>query len=542
MQNQFLSVTSDPDSPDKTDPTFEIPKINRKLKMCEFKISDEQIIAAFGKIHNDSASGPDGIPAILLKECSSEFCAPFKTIWNESFALGKVPQFYKDAFINPLYKKGNRAHASNYRPVALTSHIVKTYERILRDVMVSYIEDNSILSDSQHGFRSGRSCLTELLGHFDDVLQGLTNNNDTDAIYLDFAKAFDKVDHDLLLKKLRRYGFPDQLLSWIESFLVGRTQCVVIEGVSSFVALVISGVPQGSVLGPLLFILFIDDMNGRVEFSTIRLFADDTRLLHTIDTYDNVRELQSDLYAVITWSRENNMHLHEDKFEVISHRYCPNSGMDMLPFNIENYVYALSSGDILYPVDKLRDLGVTVSSNLSWAIHISSVASIGRTMASWVFSAFMSRDQVTMITLYKSLVRNHLEYCCVLWHSRQIGQIQQLEAVQRTFTSKIWGFSHLNYWDRLKALGIMSLQRRRERYILIHMWKVLNGKSPNDSHIQFSSFSRRGIVAVIPPLVKNSSLHNQSLFDESFGVMGPRIWNSIPANLHQIGDQQQFRK
>ena len=146
-----------------------------------------------------------------------------------------------------------------------------------------------------------------------------------------------------------------------------------------------------------------------------------------------------------------------------------------------------------------------------------------------------------MLTLYKSLVRSHLEYCCVLWHSRQIGQIQQLEAVQRTFTSKIWGLSHLNYWDRLKALGIMSLQRRRERYILIHMWKVLNGKSPNDSHIRFAPASRRSIMAVVPPLVKNSSLHNQSLFDQSFGVMGPRLWNNIPASLHQIGDQQQFK-
>ena len=178
---------------------------------------------------------------------------------------------------------------------------------------------------------------------------------------------------------------------------------------------------------------------------------------------------------------------------------------------------------------------------MSWSAHISSLASTGRTMAAWVLSAFKSRDQTTMLTLYKSLVRSFLEYCCVLWHSRNIGEIQQLEAVQRTFTSKIWGVGHLHYWDRLKALGIMSLQRRRERYILIHMWKILNGKTPNDAHITFLPVSRRGIVAEVPPLVKKSSLHNQSLYDSSFGVMGPKLWNSIPASLHQIGDQQQFK-
>ena len=143
---------------------------------------------------------------------------------------------------------------------------------------------------------------------------------DTDAIYLDYAKAFDKVDHDLLLKKLHRYGFHEQLIAWIESFLTGRSQRVVVDGVSSLAALAISGVPQGSVLGPILFILFVNDMKDCVKYSIIRLFADDTRILKGIDSSENVQELQEDFFAVINWAHVNNMHLHEEKFLYVAHR------------------------------------------------------------------------------------------------------------------------------------------------------------------------------------------------------------------------------
>ena len=541
LQSQFSSVYSDPNSSDKVDPTFIPPSVQHPTELSEFDMTDEEIIAALKTIPKDAACGPDGIPAILLNECAAEFCEPFKIIWSESFALRTVPQFYKDTFINPIYKKGSKAHAANYRPVALTSHIVKTFERLLRDIMVRFIERNGILADNQHGFRPGRSCLTQLLGHFDDVIQGLANNKDTDAIYLDYAKAFDKVDHDLLLKKLRRYGFHEQLIAWIESFLTGRSQRVVVDGVSSFAGLAISGVPQGSVLGPILFILFVNDMKDCVKYSIIRLFADDTRILKGIDTCENVQELQEDLLAVINWARVNNMHLHEEKFQYIAHRFTKSSTLEILPFTTENFTYSLSDGTMLYPTHEVKDLGVNVTSDLSWAIHIATAAAKGRSMASWVFSAFLTRERSCMMILYKSLVRSHLEYCCVLWDPRNIGLIQQLEAVQRTFTSKIWGVSHLNYWDRLKALGLMSLQRRRERYALLHMWKILNNKCPNDAHISFLPISRSGILAKVPSLVRNSSCHNQSIYDQSFAVVGPTLWNSIPGHLHGIGEQQRFK-
>ena len=429
LQQQFSSVFSDPNCPDVEDPVFPPPEIGKPFRFQEFVLNEEDIISAIAKIPSDSASGPDGIPAILLKNCAEELAYPIKLIWSESFHLGIVPQFYKDTCITPLFKKGDRARAVNYRPVALTSHVIKIYERILRNAMVEFIEENQILCDNQHDFRSGRSCLTQLLSHIDDIVQGLASGVDTDAIYLDFAKAFDKVDHRLLLLKMNKLGIHEKVTKWVESFLSKRQQSVVVGGVSSFEVPIKSGVPQGTVLGPLLFIIFINDMKLSVKGSIIKLFADDTRILKHIVSTDDTLVLQSDLSSVIKWAKKNNMSLHEDKFELLIHRHNPQNLLLEHAFAVQCQTYEVSDGNLLYPVDKVKDLGIILSSDLSWGSHISTIASRARKVAAWVLSAFKTRNMLTMMTLYKSLVRSHLEYCCPLWNSCKTSETQEIEGV-----------------------------------------------------------------------------------------------------------------
>ena len=273
---------------------------------------------AIAEIKTDSAAGPDAIPAVLLKNCASSVALPLRLLWQRSFDLGLVPQIYKESLVCPLYKKGDRAKAINYRPVSLTSHIIKVFERVLRKIMARFIEKNGLISENQHGFRSGRSCLTQILAHYDDIYNGFINNEDTDSIYLDYAKAFDKVDHRLLILKLKRYSFHPNLVKWIESFLSNRFQRVIVGNAQSYKAPILSGVPQGTVLGPILFIIFINDLESRIEHSVVRFFADDTRVSKRITEEKDTVELQQDLEVVMKWSSESNMVQHEQEFEVLN--------------------------------------------------------------------------------------------------------------------------------------------------------------------------------------------------------------------------------
>jgi len=203
--------------------------------------------------------------------------------------------------------------------------------------------------------------------------------------------------HALLIKKLHIYGFNEKLIHWIESFLSSCTQRVVIDGASSIFALVLSGVPQGSVLGPLLFILFVNDMALRVKNSTVWLFADNTCLLRVIETLANVDELQEDLDEVIRWSKSNNMLLHEEKFEYVCHSYARNLVWKGMPFSAEFFIYNLSDSTLLTPTETVKDLGVIVISDLSWSIQISAMASKGRAMSAC--NIFWTCCQINLFTL-----------------------------------------------------------------------------------------------------------------------------------------------
>ena len=543
LQKQFRSVFSNPENASPEAVRFTEPSISREFHDSDLLFTEEDIQKAIDSIKPDAAAGPDGIPSTLLKACKTTISKPIFLLWSKSFNEGIVPSYYKNSFISPLYKKGSRAQAANYRPVSLTSHIIKIFERVLRQRIVHFLESNGLLCTQQHGFRSGHSCLTQLLHHFDEILQNFLNGDETDCIYLDYAKAFDKVDHSLLIKKMSKYGLHPKIVQWVDSFLSGRTQQVVVDGHLSFAALIISGVPQGTVLGPILFLIFINDITNCVSDSVIRCFADDTRLMRSISTCNDMLLLQHDLDRVVEWSLRNNMALHEDKFEYMAHS-CNKKNcnlMEQLPFIADMYHYSTSKG-MLNPVNCLRDLGVTVCSDLTWTTHIKTIADKARQKAAWVFSVFHTRNQETMVTLYKSLVRSLLEYCCPVWNPKKISDIQELEGVQRTFTSRIAGCQDLDYWERLLKLSLMSLQRRRERYIILHMWKILHGDVSNDLHIEFVSRPRTGIKAKVPCLRNGSAIGHQSLFDNSFAVMGPRLWNCLPVQINEIGTFDLFKQ
>ena len=544
LQNQYVKVFSNPQQADirKCLRSEGLPQ-GLAGSFSNISFTEKDIEEALGELDPYSAA-PDGdIPAKILTACKSQLAGPLARFWHESFMKGNIPEPLKMQQITPIFKKGDKTDPANYRPVSLTSHVMKTFERVFRKNLVKYLEDGNLLSANQHGFRKKRSCMTQLLSHVEKIYESLNNNEEVDVIYLDFAKAFDKVDHQVLLAKLERYGIGGHALAWLREFLLDRKQAVVVEGQRSSLMTVLSGVPQGTVLGPVLFVLYINDLLESIKSSNGLGFADDTKLIGAIKSMLGVAALQDDLNRVTEWSECNNMQLHEQKFEVLSYSLkCKEAKyLRELPLYPETSEYTTPRGHLISPKETVRDLGVYVSSSRSWGPHIENTVQGAQKMAAWALSAFRDRSVSVMLTLYKSMVRSKLEYCCPVWNPTSIGEIKKLEDVQRSFTRRITGCRELTYWDRLKRLKMMSLQRRRERYCIIHVWKIYNGDAPNDIHMEFHTNDRLGIKAIIPPMSKIAKLSVRSEYDRSFKIRAAQLWNTLPAAVGNLGTLESFK-
>ena len=287
-------------------------------------------------------------------------------LFNASLKQGRIPKDWKHATITPLYKGGNknRSKAENYRPVSLTSVTCKVLEHVIHSHVISHLEANGSLTDTQNGFRKKRSCETQLLQTIDTLAKAINNKEQIDSILLDFSKAFDKVCHRKLIIKLMHYGINGNILSWITDFLSNRSQCVVVRGKSSKSSPVISGVPQGTVIGPLLFLIYINDMPDEVK-SRIALIADDAYLYRSISSAEDAAQLQNDLDNLVSWESKWSMQFHPDKcllLRVTNKR------------NVIDTEYSIH-GEILKKVDKAKYLGIVISKNLAWNKHIDLITS-----------------------------------------------------------------------------------------------------------------------------------------------------------------------
>ena len=288
-------------------------------ELSNFNFSQKDIEEACSELRSTAAPGPDGVPAQLLKSCKSELSRPLYILWRSSLDSGIIPEELLLVLICPVHKGGSRAIPKNYCPVALTSHLIKVFERVLRKVLVKHIEKLGILPEGQHGCRTMRSTLTQLLTHWDTILDGLEKGDGVDSVYLDFSKAFDKVETGVLLHKLCDSKVHGKVGCWLAAFLdsAHRKQAVVVEGRVSPLSPVISGVPQGTVLGPILFLLHISDIAREVSSSTTTSsYVDDTRVSRSIVDIDtDCHTLQVDLASIYIWAADVNMTFNSEKFE-----------------------------------------------------------------------------------------------------------------------------------------------------------------------------------------------------------------------------------
>ena len=374
--------------------------------------------------------------------------------------------------------------------------------------------------------------------HWDSILDGLEQGDGVDSVYLDFSKAFDKVETGVLLHKLRDAKVLGKVGCWLGAFLdsATRQQAVVVEGRISGLSPVISGVPQGTVLGPILFLLHIADIaRGVSNTSRTSSYVDDTRVSKSIrDVASDCQSLQEDLASVYSWADDVNMVFNSDKFECL--RFWP--GKTQKPSS----EYLSPDGTPIEEKDSLRDLGVQIGTDLNFSTHIQNTVAGANKLIGWALRTFRRRSRLVMMTIWKSLVQTKLDYCSQLWSPSDQAAISKLEGVAKHFTAQVAGLKDMDYWERLQSLHLYSQERRRERYQVIFLWKVLQGLVQGYT-VTTQHSPRRGRVVEIPAYCRNAPAPVRRAREASLSVKGARLFNILPRDLRDAstGTVDQFK-
>ena len=488
----------------------------------DLTITVEGVEKLLSGLKPNKASGPDGVTPRVLKQCSAGIAPILREIFQRSVSTGDLPSDWLNANVSPIYKKNDRSIPGNYRPVSLTSVVCKVLEHILHRHIMKHFEKHNILADQQHGFRKGRSCETQLAALVDDLHQIVDDRGQADLVIMDFSKAFDTVPHQRLLAKLHHLGIRNCMLSWIRTFLTKRHQCVVVDGESSQSSPVISGVPQGTVLGPLLFLVYVNDLPNQVS-SHMRLFADDCIIYRRIRSLEDTRALQEDVDSLCHWEDKWQMGFNYSKCYAmrVTHKARPICGHYRMGDNL------------LEEVDHYPYLGVELASDLSWNKHIARVSSKANRILGLLKRNLRGCDSSTKEVAYKALVRPLLEYCHTVWDPHQIGNIEAIEKVQRRSARFV-----LNDYrkassvsEMLRTLNWEPLEVRRAKARLCVIYKETYGLIPTNiacvqtgAPTQLTRLSSRH-------LVYNRVRANKNGYKRSLYPWTIPEWNSLPDNV-----------
>jgi hypothetical protein len=490
----FQSVYED----DSTHVDIEVPLVtNDTLSIVD--INQSSVLKHLQSLDIKKGCGPDRIPPIFVKETSETLALPLTKIFNRSIKEGVFPSQWKISSITPILKVGDAHDVANYRPISLLSVFSKVFEKIMHEIVMSHVL--TALNPKQHGFRASKSTLTNLLEYTDYITKALNESAEVDSIYTDFAKAFDKVRHDILLQKLKSFGLHGNILRWCQSYLRFRTQYVSVNGFRSASFSPSSGVPQGSTLGPLLFLLFINDISTRFTCNFL-LFADDLKLFLKIDDDVSRTQLQADCDALHDWCTRNHLRLNVSKCKTITFGRSRNK---------QSRQYFLN-GTQVERVESIGDLGITFDSELRFDLHIRLITNKAHRMLGYIMRMTRSFTMpFTVKVLFFAYVRNKLEYLSTIWSPGYDMYIQQIEAVQRKFTRLLnyrFRFSMEEYPDRLLRYSMISLEQRRVLTDETVLYKIVNGIIHTDVlselYFRFYSSNLRGRLTFEPPIARNN--------------------------------------
>lgn len=505
------------------------PSYDFESPLLSIEITSEQVKEKLKKLNPNKSPGHDGWHPYFLRELSEVICQPLAILFQKSLKEG-AHESWRRAIVTAIFKKGKKTDPGNYRPISLTSVLSKLMESIVRDAIVQHLMNNNLITDDQHGFVPGRDCITQLLVCMEEWTKRLEYNRAFEVIYTDFSKAFDSVPHERLFVKLEAMGIRGDVLRWIKSFLRGRTQCVNVDGARSTWRDVLSGIPQGSVIGPILFVIFINDMPSHVKYNFCKLFADDCKLYGDVKVLEE-NTVQMDLNSFENWSNSWQQPFNAKKCKVM-HFGASNP----------NYSYQLN-GHVLEEIHSEKDLGVMVDDTLKFHKQTAAATKKVNQILGVLKRSYKTRDRQTIATLYQSMVRPHLEYGNKIWGPFYAQDKKDVESVQRRATKLIPELKEVHYLDRLQALNIPTLEYRRSRGDMIQCYKIFNG---------IVRMNVKEMFAIIPPAATRShtSGHDKRILRQRathrtrVNVFSNRViadWNSLPRKVTEATSTNAFK-
>ena len=502
------------------------------------------------RINTNKAQGPDGIHGMILKRCAVGLAYPLSFLFKLSYNTGHLPTEWKLANVVPVHKKGSKSNVENYRPISLTCLVSKIFERLVQEKLLDITDQ--FLDPRQHGFLAKKSCTTNLVGFCDNLAISLNEGYQSDIVYFDFAKAFDSVNHDLILLKLKSlYNVDGVLLKFLREYLQSRTQRVVIGNSVSSNKPVLSGVPQGSILGPLLFVLFINDLpSGLSPGTDLALYADDTKISRRISSEIDHSILQKDIDYLNDWAAQNQMKFHPRKCKVLSVSKSSPWLLNVLPFI--QFIYSIGDSQLDY-VESEKDLGVDMTPKLSWTEQCNRLYSkANQNLGMIKRNAFFVTDTRKRRSLYIALVRSQFEHCSVIWRPTGSSLSSKLECIQKRSIKWILREENVSYssWQKYiskcKLVGLLPLSSRFDLndVLLLHkvVYELIPLKLPSylsffagQSRLRRCHLDRLSFVCSIVPASTTNAFAN------SFFYRVHCKWNRIPLEIREISCPGSFK-
>ena len=523
------------------------PNFERLDKFCDERIpkdtefsipflTREKVEKYLKDLDLSKATGTDDIGPRLLKLSAPFISDSITYICNKSIQNSEFPSKWKEGKVTPLFKNGTKEDVNNYRPISILPILSKIIEKHVHDSLMEFLNSFELLHKTQSGFRPNHSCETALTYMIDSWLKAINDDEIVGVVMVDFKKAFDLVDHNLLIDKLKHYRLSDTTIKWFSSYLIGRKQKVSIGNKLSDEERVLNGVPQGSILGPLMFLLFINDLPLNTDNVKTDLYADDTILHEKGKSILNIKnKLQISLNNLQEWCKNNGMVLNTAKTKVM----LITTRQKRVHITKEDMTLTYNHV-ILNDISEDKILGVQVDDHLLFSYHIDKTAK-KITSNIWLLSRikdFLNTEH--RVQFYKSFIQPHLDYCNIVWGATTQSNLLRLFRLQKRACKIFLDYNVDNIFESMKDLKIMTIYERIFFRKAKFMYKVSNSITPsyiNDMFIRrTTNLALRSSTSInyIPPKP------NKEIFKRSISYSGPLIWNSLPAEIRQAESMSSF--